>query len=418
MNKYHIGIGLITSIGADGCASDPTPRIHAAAEAGADWLRLFVGLTICRPVFPYRVDHWNDTNAQHPHDPVFVEEWDEHWWTGLEIILRALKADSMRLTVSLVDECNIRQAIFGAPEKQGLFWWRKLWGCEHKSATMLDYQPELKVYDKVTSKWKVIQGEKVSGQFLPQLDRTFDLIKRIGLSCDVELANELFMPEMAYPEADDRYIFYHKLARIVERRYGIGHDNMLMSQQPNCYPYFKDVARLFSVHDIATEKAYRDAEIPPGIPPEDLIVSGDGGEGSGPIGPFNRRLMTPEDGRAIGAVAIGRGNRRIEIFDQSTNSNYHWDFAPMKAMREELDKDEPPPVPPVKVRVCESTLLLPNQYCPKTIEKEYPMGQEPTQTCAEHKPPEAQSCYEKYIKGRPINKWQIGKYISCMLGQK
>lgn len=51
----------------------------------------------------------------------------------------------------------------------------------------------------------------------------------------------------------------------------------------------------------------------------------------------------------------------------------------------------PPPPPPVEyvtVKVCKTSVLLPNAYCPTVIEKKYIKGQEPTKACAVHKKPD------------------------------
>lgn len=51
----------------------------------------------------------------------------------------------------------------------------------------------------------------------------------------------------------------------------------------------------------------------------------------------------------------------------------------------------PPPIPPtpetVVVKVCETSNLLPNLYCPKTIDRTFKKGEEPTTICAVHKKP-------------------------------
>lgn len=47
-----------------------------------------------------------------------------------------------------------------------------------------------------------------------------------------------------------------------------------------------------------------------------------------------------------------------------------------------------PPVPPlVKVKICSVSLLLPNEYCPEIIEKEYKPGTQPTEICTIHQKP-------------------------------
>ena len=47
----------------------------------------------------------------------------------------------------------------------------------------------------------------------------------------------------------------------------------------------------------------------------------------------------------------------------------------------------PPPPPKIKVVVCVTSGLLPNPYCPQTVEREYVKGTEPTQGCSEHHAP-------------------------------
>lgn len=51
----------------------------------------------------------------------------------------------------------------------------------------------------------------------------------------------------------------------------------------------------------------------------------------------------------------------------------------------------PPPIEKVKIKVCETTNLLPNPYCPKVIEKEFEKGKEPTTLCGIHKKPDPPS---------------------------
>jgi hypothetical protein len=80
---------------------------------------------------------------------------------------------------------------------------------------------------------------------------------------------------------------------------------------------------------------------------------------------------------------------------------------------------EPPSPPPplVKRKICASSGLAPGPYCPAVIEISVPEGTPAFPLCAEHTaPPEPKSCYEKYIKGRPISKWQVGAFLRCLLG--
>jgi hypothetical protein len=80
---------------------------------------------------------------------------------------------------------------------------------------------------------------------------------------------------------------------------------------------------------------------------------------------------------------------------------------------------EPPPPPPayIKRKICASSHLTPGPYCPAVIEIEFPAGSPEPPLCTEHTAPPAEaSCYERFIAGRPIWKWQIGAFLRCLLG--
>jgi hypothetical protein len=99
------------------------------------------------------------------------------------------------------------------------------------------------------------------------------------------------------------------------------------------------------------------------------------------------------------------------LFGKEPTAKYHY--------------EPPPPTEYVMVVICTGTNLLPNLYCPNTAQVKFLKGTEPTLVCTLHKepvdPPEppqpptppTQSCVDKYIKNRPLSKWQIGKWFKC-----
>lgn len=101
--------------------------------------------------------------------------------------------------------------------------------------------------------------------------------------------------------------------------------------------------------------------------------------------------------------------------------------ATMKAIYRALNGKDPeekwhyeppsPPPPLVKRKICASSGLAPGPYCPTVVEISVPEGTPAFPLCAEHtSPTEPKSCYEKYIKGRPISKWQLGAFLRCLFG--
>jgi len=87
-------------------------------------------------------------------------------------------------------------------------------------------------------------------------------------------------------------------------------------------------------------------------------------------------------------------------------------------IRRKLPEPLPPPPPPVLRRVCKASLGSPGPYCPEIIEMAFPAGSPAPPNCAIHlAPPPEKSCWQKYIAGRPVRKWQLGRFIACLFGR-
>jgi hypothetical protein len=77
-----------------------------------------------------------------------------------------------------------------------------------------------------------------------------------------------------------------------------------------------------------------------------------------------------------------------------------------------------------KLTICLESKKLANDYCPNIDNLLFYPWEMIWEICNIHKkppepeppPPPERSCYEKYIKGRPIRKWQVGKFIKCLFG--
>ncbi len=55
--------------------------------------------------------------------------------------------------------------------------------------------------------------------------------------------------------------------------------------------------------------------------PRRIILSGDGGNGSGPKGPFGYTIMTVEDGQAIANGMLDTGIEEVELWGQDYGGN-------------------------------------------------------------------------------------------------
>jgi hypothetical protein len=81
-------------------------------------------------------------------------------------------------------------------------------------------------------------------------------------------------------------------------------------------------------------------------------------------------------------------------------------------------------MPMRQIQICQESFDMANEWCPNPIEMEYEDWQTIPPLCTVHKappeppePPEPKlSCYEKYIKGRPMRKWQVGEFLKCLFG--
>jgi hypothetical protein len=80
---------------------------------------------------------------------------------------------------------------------------------------------------------------------------------------------------------------------------------------------------------------------------------------------------------------------------------------------------EPPPPTETRI-VCIDSLRRPTPYCLRTKTIQVPVGSQDPGLCDIHTsppPPESKSCFDKYIAGRPISKWQIRRFIACLFGR-
>ncbi len=87
-----------------------------------------------------------------------------------------------------------------------------------------------------------------------------------------------------------------------------------------------------------------------------------------------------------------------------------------EVMRQVYDVDVSRPPMSIWVEVCSRTEYLPNPTC-KTMQTRALEDDPERPVCpVDHTPPDTRTCKEKYISGRSMRKWQVWKYIKCVLG--
>lgn len=158
-----------------------------------------------------------------------------------------------------------------------------------------------------------------------------------------------------------------------------------------------------------------------------LVLDTDGADGAtAQASIWGGRTVDEAQAREIGAAAKGRVSTHTCYLSQLTfadpiivtDLDGH-EYPQLRAMSEASGwTPQVPPPDKVRVTLCQLTYNVANQYCPATFSEEFVKGTEPTTPCAYHKAPEPppESCWDKYMADRPIRKWQVGKWIKCILG--
>jgi hypothetical protein len=312
MKKHILGIGRPGLIGAEG---DLGPTMEAYKKAGADFVRLFVYTTI-RQIFPYRVKEWRDK-----HNPVFEDEWDEEWWGELRNICDLLAKYDIKAVVTLVDDCNIRYVNMVDKFKQGLQWWRQLWG-------ITDFY-----------------SDKMRGHFADFLEPLFSTLKSSHVDYELELVNELYFPNQA-DTSDHRFQWFLWLSCYLWKKYGIGQDRLWFSGGPNWIP-FEHFFSYYCPHQVVTPDNWH-FFFPPS-PSTKIILSGDGGNGRDIAhgSPFGYHVISVNDAIAIAKKMKERGYYGYEYWNQLSNKNDVKPYLePLKAMADILEEEDTPPLPP------------------------------------------------------------------------
>jgi hypothetical protein len=295
-------------------------------------------------------------------DPTFFVNWDERWFNDIITLCLLAQHRKMQMIWTIVDSCNLRDAELNEKNKQKREWWRQLWGIRDF------YSP------------------KMIERLRPFLDRFFGILKVTGVDYMIETCNELFFPQMPNPFADHRYMFHKDLVRELEK-YGVSRDRMVFSGGPAWRPFLNNV-KFYSPHGITTGSAVENVIYDTaGLDPRRVILSGDGGNGSGDMGPFNYRLMTVKDGLDIVKTmkTEGCGFEHIELVNQDVGGNTAQPPSSRVAQVWSviIDGLQPTSSPlPVMIHVplCIQTKLLPNYTCP-TETAVFELGKEPKSTC-------------------------------------
>jgi len=222
------------------------------------------------------------------------------------------------------------------------------------------------------------------------------------------------------------------------------------------------LAQYLSLHGYARMKKIETF----GVDPSQVILSGDGGfDGKGDADARGRRGLGIEDAKLLAEQINKCGYAGYEylsriLYLNNNDRAYLPNFnpQPLKAMGEifgTIPKPKPPEPKKIWVDICHITniranpfcllvekrqfiegqepkqfcilckekievkicldnpkLVLSNPYCPRVATIKPDKDLSPTEVCKMHK---EKTCYQKFIEDRPVNKWQVGEYIKCIL---
>lgn len=326
--------------------------------------------------------------------------WDERYWDKLKYVLYLMKKWSIRPHIVLFDFCSWKMKL---P-------WRKFvpWFNSAQDPTNAHLTGTLLAYEK------------------RYLRRIVEECAALGLDAEYEICNEYYWPGWTLKQGQS----WHKAIADTLIGEGVPKKNIITSVN---WKLDMDILTSFAAQ-VGTYAFHgaggRDGEIlwraveamkKYGSPE----LSSDGVfEGQGAADNEGHRGNSPAEMVKIARLMKKHGITRYDfkdrgISDKTTESTLTEcgvisnvdlaDLAPLTAMAKELGLSIPTPPKPKPEPKPE----------PEPTPEPDPVPAPDPEPEPEPEPiPEHKSCYQKYISGRPIRLWKVGRFLSCLLGGK
>lgn len=351
---------------------------------------------------------------------VDLDAWNEPWWARREALLRVMAEENLELTETMLDYCSIKEPFHARPLK----FWNPFNGCIQRWGNRIPTsEDDLLIPGGIWTDEEDLF--KYYDRFALRLINTGHAV--LGDNYRLEIMNEL--GDFGWGDRN-KEVTLRWVRNLTDSIVASGFPREKLVLSTSLYPHeLKDMVGVMSFHGVEKADRLDPNETYLGLPPERIEISGDGGTGGdGPPDCAGNRGMSAEQAVLLAWKMEELCLLTYEAFDFSTEGPYPdgtgcpenmrqadvdlFNSLALRTFAEEfLEKKSHP--------LCTESWLLANEHCPKSLIEEFVPGTEPHEVCDIHKKPEPEpdtrTCWEKYIKGRPINNWDIRRLIKCWL---